>query len=133
MIFTLPHMVWGQPPYWVHRMLHEQWQDSVLKHDVNGVCGAVLPVANASQVGSQFKILYTNYGAEPSALKVHLPPELPRPTSVDAVVLAWPDTGAANTPSQPNKIVPQATSLPYDVASSSVTVPALSFSVLTFR
>ena len=113
-------------------MLHEQWQDSVLEHTVDGVCGAVLPVTNASGNGS-FQVLYTNYGGKASTLKVYLPVGMSPPPTVDAVVLTWPDTGAANTPSQPSKIVPQAMELPYDAATNSVTVPALSFSILTFQ
>lgn len=132
LIFFLPNMTWGQPPFYVHKLIKDTWQPNAVNFSLAGTgCGRVDRVHGAEQVSAQASdngksivVRYVNKGAAPANITIQFPSTITGadtssgPTTGDTSIytttattaisiLSWPDLAAANTPAEPTKISPK--------------------------
>ena len=151
LIFFLPNATWLQPPAWAHAMITQTWQPQALPIEVTiaadkqqssaehaeapptipagTVAGTVSVSAQANDNRSTVALRVTNFGVHPATVSVSIKPAKGASFALeDAAVKCWQLSSAkltdANTPGQPDKIVPQALGA---VSLSPLSVPAFSF------
>ena len=151
LIFFLPNATWLQPPAWAHAMITQTWQPQALPIEVTiaadkqqslaehaeapptipagTVAGTVSVSAQANDNRSTVALRVTNFGVHPATVAVSIKPAKGASFALeDAAVKCWQLSSAkltdANTPGQPDKIVPQALGA---VSLSPLLVPAFSF------
>jgi alpha-L-arabinofuranosidase len=114
MIFFLPNMTWGQPPFYAHQMIHHAWQPQAVAVTSDAPQLAIEPrfSAQKSADGKMLVVRYVNNGAA-QTLKIHvkgMAAELA--ATVKLRCYANDDLTAVNTPAEPAKVVPVVTTLP---------------------
>ena len=145
MIFFLPNMTWGQPPFYVHAMVTDTWLDNALVVNMSSGCsggrrprwyGPPEGFASAQQSvdGTKTVVRIVNNDPVSRNITVNFPPSsgAGAVTSTTTSVLSWPELLAANTPGNPTKISPQSAAAQAVAADGSmhVTVPAQAYMVV---
>ena len=136
-IFFLPNMTWGQPPFYSRQMIYQTWQPQA----VAVTSDAPLPQspdiesrfsAQTSADGKTLVVRYVNYGAA-QALKVNvkgMAAELAATAKVRTY--ANDDLTAVNTPAEPVKVVPVVTTVPTS-SLAKLAVPKQSFIIIEMK
>eukprot|EP01046_Picozoa_sp_COSAG06_P003940 COSAG06_NODE_158_length_21760_cov_36.036979_8_plen_300_part_00 len=147
-IFFLPNMTWGQPPFYSHQMIHQTWQPNAVAVTTNATSSFACPervqrpggddgpcdgamTAQVSNDGKALVVRFVNMGAAPVSLDLSIKPR--DATSARMRVLHSDDLRAANTPAQPLAVSPTTVEMATGTnfsSLSSVPVPAQAFVVI---
>jgi len=135
LIFFLPNMTWGQPPLYVHQMIHEHWQPRA--HTVNlemaGVASAKtskgIASAQSSDDGKSVVVRFVNVADAPLTLSLNTGGALDLSRKAATMCVLSADIAAVNTPSQPENVVPKQVAV---ADPTKVLVPPHSFVLLVF-
>jgi hypothetical protein len=135
-VFTLPNMTWGQPTYWVLRMVEESYQPRLLRLDPKWTAqaGDTLDVV-ALRGDSTVVLRAVNFGNMDAALQLAFE-HVPRPPSNATVTVLQGQDGdplEENTPWDTHRVAATVRDQLYDVATRTLQVPHMSFVVLTCR
>eukprot|EP01047_Picozoa_sp_COSAG01_P044049 COSAG01_NODE_3954_length_5498_cov_5.490646_4_plen_135_part_00 len=125
-------MTWGQPPFWVHQMIHEHWQPRAhsVKLQMTGASEKTakgIASVQSSEDGASLVVRFVNKADAPLTLNLKSDAlDLSRKVATMHVLEA--DITAVNTPSQPENVAPkqQGAANP-----ATVIVPPHSFLLLT--
>jgi len=143
-VFMLPNMTWGQPTYWVLRMVEESYQPRLLRlaDKWTAQAGDTLDVV-AVRGDSTVVLRVVNFGNADVPLRVafdHVGPSTatggPVPPSHCTVsVLQGQDGGPLeeNTPWDTHRVAAAVRDQLYDAAARTLHVPRMSFVVLTCK
>ena len=125
-------MTWGQPPFYVHQMIHEHWRPR--GHAVELAMPGVAPgskfasglvSAQSDDDGKSAVVRVVNAADSPLVLQIESTVlDLRRFTAATMHVLSADDLATANTPAEPEKVAPQQRAVDNAAA---VTVPPHSF------
>lgn len=133
-LFTLPNMTWGQPTYWVVRMVEESYQPRLLWLDSKWTAraGDTLDVV-AVRGDSSVVLRAVNFGNVDVALQVAFH-HVPHPPSYATVTVLQGRDGAPleeNSPWDTHRVAAIVRDQLYDAATRTLQVPRMSFVVLT--
>jgi len=141
-IFMLPNTTWGQPTFWVIQMIADSFRPRVLQLDPDwqtyGDGSKVDVVAVSSEDGASLVLRAANWDESAATLVrvvFHDSLKKQQPTAVSVLLLQGTsgDPLEENDPGMPHRVSPQNRTELFHAASQTLTLPALSYVVVTFE
>ncbi|MFG1646629.1 RICIN domain-containing protein [Amycolatopsis sp. NPDC049252] len=121
LVFFNQSQVWGQPPYYVHRMKAASWQPGVLRTDVTG--GDELFDVTALTSGTKLSVDVVNASDAPLTYTLRL--DGTRGKAAVSVLEGRPN--GVNTAGNPQNVVPEESTVDLSTGSLTRTFPAHSY------
>eukprot|EP00048_Salpingoeca_helianthica_P022073 m.16259 g.16259 ORF g.16259 m.16259 type:complete len:806 (-) comp6848_c0_seq2:62-2479(-) len=129
LIFFLPNMTWGQPPFYVHEMISSTWQPFAINFSVTPQSNTVSVSAAVSGDGKSLVVRYVNYGG-PDSVTLRVVGMAVDPT-VKVLQIQSDNLRAENTAAAPTFIETQQST--FTLGAGPLLLPAQSFTVLLFN
>ncbi|WP_170155729.1 RICIN domain-containing protein [Umezawaea tangerina] len=131
LVFLNQNQVWGQPPYYVHRMKAASWQPGVARTDVTGGDGLFNVTALVSADGNGLSVDVVNATAEPLTYTLRLD-GFRADTAAVSTLDGRPN--AVNTAGNPENVVPHDSTAQLTGGTAlTYTFPANSYTSLRLR
>jgi alpha-L-arabinofuranosidase len=105
LVFLSPDRVWGQPPYYVTRMLARHYLPRVVSAEVTSPGGALDVTAKADEKGTVLQLQVVNLDAKPVAAALRVNGLTPTRPTARVVELAG-KLADVNTAAEPRKVAP---------------------------
>ena len=112
-------MTWGQPPFYVHQLIHDTWLSNGLAIEVDGSSSRVEGRASAqiSDDGARLVVRWVNQGPQSQTLRIAI-----RGVALAPTCVLWTyqhdELAAANTPARPRALTPSSKTIPSGSLSS---------------
>lgn len=134
LLFLDPARVWGQPSYYVTRMVARHYLPRCVRAEVSGRGEPLDVTAKTSADGMVLQLQVVNLEGRPVKTGIHLEGFTPRKPAVQTIELAGA-LGQDNTADQPERIAPKARSgrHAFEDGRTAYTFPANSFTILRFE
>ena len=131
-IFFLPNMTWGEPPFYARKMIHDTWQPQAVAVTADASDAASSGPegrfsAQKSADGKTLVVRYVNNGPAQS-LAITVKGMTPAVTA-KTWTMQNDDLTAVNTPAEPTKVVPTMATVP-TASLSKLAVKAQSFVIV---
>jgi len=123
--FYLPNMTWLQPPAHVHAMISETWQPLAIDYSVSADCGNLDNGTISVQTSEDGRTVAVRIVNESPASRTFFI-DVGHHAELMVRSISFPDKAAANTPANPQLIVP---TQPRVVQNQTVELPGYSYSV----
>jgi len=133
LVFFLPNMTWGQPPFYVHKMITQQWAPNVLNVTANDYSPSDLSKIMSAGLSDDGKTLVLRIANPLGALNgtVTVVGKSVTGASATQVCLQSDDMSAANTPANPTLVSPGPAS--QFTWNGTISLPRQSYCILTVQ
>lgn len=134
LLFLNPHMVWGQPPYYVTQMLSENYLPQVVKTDIQSPGNVLNVTSKRSEDGKTLQLQVVNIADHAVTARINLGGYVPAASDASVVEISG-SLADKNTPDDPGKVVPKKREWPHKVSDgcTSYAFPPYSFTIIRFR
>ncbi len=134
LLFLTPSQVWGQPPYYVTRMVSNHYLPKCVRTEVRSPANALDVTAKTDGKGKVLQLQVVNLEKQPLTADIVLDGFVPTKPTAKRIELQG-RLDEVNTPEQPERIVPKTLDWPHGIerGKTSCTFPAYSFTVLRFE
>lgn len=136
-VFMLPNATWGQPTFWVISMIANSFRPRVIELDPEWQTYGdpkVDVVAVSSEDGASLVLRAANWDSAATRIRFVFHDGLKPPTVVSVLLLQGTsgDPLEENDPGMPHRVSPQNRTDLFQPSSQTLTLPALSYVVVTF-
>ncbi len=134
LLFLNPHMVWGQPTYYVTQMLSENYLPQVIASDVQSPGDALKVTANRSEDGTTLQLQVVNISDHAVTASLDLGGYMPKKSNASVTEISG-ELDDLNTPDDPLHIAPKKWGWLHGLTTGQgvYVFPARSFTVIRFR